>query len=386
MLGRVWQDGFAGRCRKRVWLGSAACGALWMSAALLPAQAQEVAVRPGGSVNATNSVQGERLDVPVARGAGEALSPSRAPGTVSGTVKDASEGVIPGALVTLRTVGAAGDQSASADAVGEFAFAAVEPGTYKLTVSAAGFQPWVTTAFVQAGQGVQLANIAMAPLSVDTEVVVSASTKEVATAQLGFEEKQRVLGVFPNFYATYLWNAEPLTVGQKFSLAWRFSADPVAFAMAGVVAGTEQSQNSFSGYGHGIGGYGRRFGATYADGFSSTMLGEAIFPAIFHQDPRYFVKGTGSITSRALYAIATAVICRGDNRHWQMNYSNILGNVTSASISNLYYPASSRNGFGLTVENSLVTTAAGAIAGLLQEFMLHHMTPNVPDYGAVQGQ
>ena len=310
----------------------------------------------------------------------------RTVGGVSGTVKDASQGVIPGAAITVTGSNSGQTHTAVAAADGVFTFAELEPGTYKLTVSAPGFQPWVTTAFVQAGEAVQLLDIALTLSAVDTEVVVSASSQDVAAAQLGFEEKQRVLGVFPNFYASYVWNADPLSARQKFSLAWHFSADPVAFAMAGVVAGSEQVQNSFSGYGRGASGYGKRFGASYADGFSSTMLGQAIFPAIFHQDPRYFVKGTGSVTSRALYAIATTVICRGDNRHWQMNYSNILGNVTSASISNVYYPASSRNGLGLTVQNSLVTTALGAVGGLIQEFMLHRMTPNVPDYAGLQSK
>ena len=77
-----------------------------------------------------------------------------------------------------------------------------------------------------------------------------------------------------------------------------------------------------------------------------TFIGSAILPSILHQDPRYFYKGTGSITSRALYAISTVVICRGDNGRWQPNYSNVAGNLISAGISNLYYPASNRNGAG----------------------------------------
>lgn len=354
-----------------------ACGALFLTLPGVVAAQGTASGLPGSA----ETVRGELADVAVARSTGAHDAAPRAAGTVTGTVKDASDGVIPGAVVTLTAAGTGSVQTVSADPEGNFV-ASMEPGTYRLTISAPGFQPWITSAFVQAGQGVQLADIAMKLAAVDTEVVVSASNQDVATAQLGFEEKQRVLGVFPNFYASYVWNAEPLSSGQKFSLAWKFSADPVAFAMAGVVAESEQMQNSFPGYGRGARGYGKRFGATYADGFSSTMLGQAIFPAVFHQDPRYFVKGTGSVMSRALYAIATTVICRGDNGRWQMNYSNILGNAASAGLSNVYYPASSRNGAGLTVETSLMTTAMGAAGGLIQEFFLHRMTPNIPDYAA----
>ncbi len=64
-------------------------------------------------------------------------------------------------------------------------------------------------------------------------------------------------------------------------------------------------------------GYGNRYGASYADLTAGTFLGDAIFPSLFKQDPRYFYKGTGSVESRILYAIANALICKGDNGHWQ---------------------------------------------------------------------
>ena len=153
--------------------------------------------------------------------------------------------------------------------------------------------------------------------------------------------------------------------------------------MAGLIAANEQATNAFSGYGQGIRGYSKRFGAVYTDGFTSTVLGQAILPVVFHQDPRYFVKGTGSFASRVLYAVATTVICKGDNGRWQPNYSNVLGNLASAGVSNIYYPDSDRHGASLTVQNSLVTTGLGAVGGLFQEFLLHRMTPHIPDYNAV---
>jgi hypothetical protein len=78
------------------------------------------------------------------------------------------------------------------------------------------------------------------------------------------------------------------------------------------------------------------------------MIGSAILPALLKQDPRYFYKGTGTTRSRILYAIANSVMCKGDNGHWQVNYSGILGGAAAGGISNLYYPASDRNGISLT--------------------------------------
>jgi len=89
------------------------------------------------------------------------------------------------------------------------------------------------------------------------------------------------------------------------------------------VAGIEQGTNAFGGYGQGAQGYGKRYGASYADLVTSTLIGDAILPSLLKQDPRYFYKGTGSVRSRILYALATSVICKGDNGHWQANYSAI---------------------------------------------------------------
>jgi hypothetical protein len=324
---------------------------------------------------------GELSGAPLGLPEGGATPDSTSPGSVCGSVKDFSGVTVAGAVVTLATVDPSRTRSTPSGNDGVFLFAGVPSGPYKLTVATPGFNLWNSSGSLQRGQSLNLSDIALSLSSTNTEVEVRASNAEVTAAQISLEEKQRVLGVFPNFYASYIWDAGPLTSRQKFSLAWRFSVDPVAFAMTGVIAGTEQSENSFSGYGQGARGYARRFGANYADGFTSTMIGQAILPSIFHQDPRYFVKGTGSIRARALYAIATTVICKGDNRRWQLNYSNILGNVAAAGISNLYYPASSRHGAGLTIQNSLVTTASGALGGLIQEFLLHRMTPHIPDYG-----
>ncbi len=130
-------------------------------------------------------------------------------------------------------------------------------------------------------------------------------------------------------------------------------------------------------------GYAKRFGAAYADGFIGTMIGGAILPSVLHQDPRYFYKGTGSIRSRTLYAISTVVICKGDNGRWEPNYSNVLGNLASGGISNLYYPASNR-GVQLTVDNWLIGTASGAIGALFQEFVVKKLSRGVPQGAAGQ--
>ena len=190
---------------------------------------------------------------------------------------------------------------------------------------------------------------------------------EIAEQQVQQQEKQRILGILPEFNTTNVPDAVPLSPGQKFELALKSASDPFAFAFAGIDAGLSQWQNEYPGYGQGAQGYGKRMGAAYADSFDGTLLGNALFPALLHQDPRYFRKGTGSFSSRLLYAVSTTVICKGDNGHWQPNYSNVLGNLAAGGIANLYYPSSDR-GVGLTFERSITVSAEGAIGAVVYEF------------------
>lgn len=317
------------------------------------------------------SLSGEAL---AASGSGSELHP----GYIAGAVLDGGEAAIPGAEVCLVGAGLREPLRVQSGDDGRFVLPEVPAGEYELRVARAGFVPYTTALVLSAGQRMETGEILLGVAASDS-VEVRASGRDVAEAQVTLEEQQRVLGVFPNFYASYAPNAEPLSAGQKYRLAWRFSNDPVAFAMAGATAGVEQP-NSFRGYGPGMTGYDKRFGAAYADGFVSTMVGQAILPGVFHQDPRYFVKGTGSIPSRALYALASMVMCKGDNKRWQVNYSNLVGNLAGAGVSDLYYPAGSRRGMTGVAQVAMTSTALGAVGGLFQEFVLHRLTPHVPEY------
>src|SRR5262249_5381575 len=200
-----------------------------------------------------------------------------------------------------------------------------------------------------------------------TEVRVTPSVEQIAQDEIKAEEKQRALGFIPNFYVTYNPNAVPLSPKQKFELAWKSTTDPVTFGLTAAIAGVEQATNYASGYGQGAAGYGKRFGAAYADSVTGTFIGGAILPSLLKQDPRYFYKGSGSKSSRILYALANAVICKGDNGHWQFNYSSIGGSLAAGALSNLYYPGKDRNAATWTFENTLIGIGATAATNLLQE-------------------
>ena len=259
---------------------------------------------------------------------------------------------------------------------GHFTFTNVPPGPFHLTIISAGFATQVFSGILHPGE-INNVQIALGVAEAITEVQVGLTQTEVAEEEIKIEEKQRVLGVFPNFYVSYIPNAASLSSKQKFELAWKSVIDPVTFVLTGAIAGGEQAVNYFSGYGQGAQGYAKRYGAAYADTITGTFIGGAILPSILKQDPRYFYKGTGSKRSRVLYAIANSVICKGDNKQWQPNYSNILGSLAAGGISNLYYPARDRNGASLTFENAAIGVGATAISNLLQEFVIRKLTPKV---------
>lgn len=300
-------------------------------------------------------------------------------GNINGTVLDQSGAVVAGARVKLTGEDPTVSREALSDTDGNFSFANVAPGPFHLTITAEGFATQTSSGILHAGENYIAPRTALAVATAVTDVEVGVSQVEVAEEQMKVEEKQRVLGVIPNFYVSYIPDAAPLTPKQKFKLAWKTVIDPVTIVFVAGAAGVQQAQNHFEGYGQGAQGYAKRFGAGYADTVSGTFIGGAILPSLFKQDPRYFYKGTGSLRSRFLYALANAVICKGDNRRWQANYSGILGSLAAGGISNLYYPAQDRDGAGLTFENAALGIGGSAISNLFQEFLIKKLTPKVPD-------
>lgn len=201
----------------------------------------------------------------------------------------------------------------------------------------------------------------------NTGVSPAESAEQRREEQLKREKKQRVLGILPEFNVSRIPDAVPLTPKQKFGLAFRTIIDPGTLFFSGVVSGIAQAQNSFPGYGQGVEGYGKRFGATYLDTVDGAIIGNAALPSILHQDPRYFRKGKGNFANRFGYAVLSTFRCKSDSGHWQPNYSNVLGNFAAGAASNLYYPDSQR-GFVSTYQRAIVVSAQGAIGASISEF------------------
>jgi len=295
-------------------------------------------------------------------------------GSISGKVVDQSGANIGGAVVKLMREGQSSGLEVTSDDDGLFAFSNVAPGPFQLTISSPGLASHEFSGTLQSGEAFVTPLIMLVIPTQVTEVHVGLPPEELAEVQIKEEEKQRVFGVIPNFYVSYAPNAAPITTKHKFELAWKSASDPVTLVGVGVLAGIGQAGDRWGAYGQGAQGYAKRYGASYANVFASTFIGGAVMPSVLKQDPRYFYKGSGSKRSRILYAVASSVICKGDNGRWQPNYSNVIGSFAGAGLQAAYLPANDRRGSGFIVSSALIRLGETSLAGVLQEFVFSKLT------------
>lgn len=291
------------------------------------------------------------------------------PGTIVGTVTDVNGNAIGAATVVLQGSIASDQHAVRTNDNGFFEIPGIAPGTpYRLTVSAPGFAQWTSSVVLTPGQYDVLTGIKLQIQEVRTTVTVSPQTaEEIATQQVKMEELQRGFGVIPNFLEVYNSHPEPLTWKLKFNLGLKVAIDPVTVTGAGLLA-TANEIGGTPKYADGMKGFAERLGASYANQFTDTMLGDAVLPSLLHQDPRYFYRGTGTTKSRMLHAISDIFVTHGDNGRWQPNYSLLGGDLASAAIANTYYPGPNR-GVGLVFQNFGINLAAHMGGRLLQEFV-----------------
>jgi hypothetical protein len=305
--------------------------------------------------------------------------PGSAVGTISGTVVDVNDAIVPGATVALRCQYPCKQESTIARDTGAFEFTNLSLGTpYEIAVSASGFNDWTSAPIVLTPQQSTfiLTNVQIEMSEAVASVTVYASKEQIATEQVHLEEHQRVFGVIPNFYVVYdSKNAAPLSAKLKFQLAMRVSIDPVTFAGIGILAGARQAGGAPN-YVEGAKGYGQRFGAEAATGFSDILIGGAVLPSLLHQDPRYFYQGTGTSSSRLKHALFSPFICRGDNGRPQINFSSLGGDLASSALTETYYPDSNR-GPRLVFGNFALGTGERMVSAVVQEFVVRRLTPSV---------
>jgi hypothetical protein len=305
--------------------------------------------------------------------------PAEGSASVLGIVLDVSGASVSGAEVSLMREDGTGLHTMVSEADGGFNFTKIPAGSYLVIVNAKDFATFTSAEFAVAEQQIyEVPNVSLSVAAANMAVTVH-PTEFIAAEQIRAAEKQRLMGVIPNFYTSYTFDAAPLTAKQKFLFAVRGTFDPVSMVGVAFGAGIEQATNAYAGYGQGAAGYGKRFAAKFTDGRSSDFLTHAVFPSLLHQDPRYYYLGSGSVKARLAHAVGSAFFTRTDNGLTAPNYSYFLGDFGSAALSNLYYPRANR-GAGLVFTNAAVGLAGRIGGNILREFS-KRLTTNASGIG-----
>ncbi len=176
-------------------------------------------------------------------------------------------------------------------------------------------------------------------------------------------EKKHLSGEVPLAQRPY----QSLTPRQKFTVFVQQIYSPYTLGTVAFNALQAQAGGDWYTYGGGMQGYGKRFGASLANDESGVFFGWFLYPTLFHQDPRYPLKGSGGFLGRAGYAMSRVLITRGDNGKGQFNYSHVMATFTAAGVANTYYPRNLR-GFGNTMDGASKGLVSDAGMNLLREF------------------
>ncbi len=159
----------------------------------------------------------------------------------------------------------------------------------------------------------------------------------------------------------------PLTTKQKYWIFWRRTFDQSLPVEALMFSGGSQAVNYSPKYGTGWGPFAERFGSYAGSIASSSLFTDALLPSMFHQDPRYFRKGRGSVMSRLWYAVKSEAWTRNDNGTMGVNVSGILGFGMSTALTDAWYPRNSVT-LSSTMERYAIKMGVSVMLNVVREF------------------
>jgi hypothetical protein len=183
------------------------------------------------------------------------------------------------------------------------------------------------------------------------------------------DNPKRILDIIPNFQTTNDTPGvqEPLTVKEKYVLAYHQTVDFSAHLGNLFQAALQQASNGQPHYGQGWGPYAQRFGAAEADQVTSAFFIFGFLPHVLHQDPRYFRRAKGPVWGRIQYAATRTVISRKDSGDPTFNTPQVLGQLLQQGISTSYYPQQDRSASSV-FQNWGINLAYNSAYNVLKEF------------------
>ena len=162
----------------------------------------------------------------------------------------------------------------------------------------------------------------------------------------------------------------------KLSLMSRLTPGEAASTVFG--AAWSQARNSRPNYGTDSGAFGERMGALAIKQTSQAFFSYGVFPALLHQDPRYYILGdTRPFKRRLAYSAVTVVITQNDQGNSVINWSRLAGIAAATALTTAYYPVEN-HGFSNESKAYVVSLGTAALNSELHEFggdifhLIHH--------------
>ena len=181
------------------------------------------------------------------------------------------------------------------------------------------------------------------------------------------DEQKRIFGIIPNYRTVpTMKDYEAINTSQKFKIARDDAFDRGTFVLAGLFGAEGQVMASTPAFGTGVSAYAKYSSASLADWMIGDFMTEGVYPALLHQDPRYFRKAEGGKWPRLRYAVGQIVLTHGDGGAMQFNLSEIAGNATAVGIANAYYPGN--HSLSAQLSKLAIQLAVDAAANVVKEF------------------
>jgi len=161
--------------------------------------------------------------------------------------------------------------------------------------------------------------------------------------------------------------APPPTPRLAFKIATHGSFDPSSFALTGVTSLLSEGLDTKPQLGKGAAGFGRYYWRGCVDKATGNYLVLFALPTILHQDERYYIKGSGSIVHRSIYASSRVLIAPDYHGHNGFNTSEVLGRGMAQAISLSYEPDDDRTA-GSFASSYAFALGRDALTNLFREF------------------
>jgi hypothetical protein len=134
-----------------------------------------------------------------------------------------------------------------------------------------------------------------------------------------------------------------LTTKDKMVFWLHEEINPISILPAAIGAGYSHMIGGDPKYGNDAPAFGERFGAAMLRDASMRFFSDSLVPTITHEDPRYFRMASGGVKNRALYAAERVFVDRRNSGLRGIDYSDTLGRLGGALLTQAYYPSASIN-------------------------------------------